>query len=237
MQSRTIQRALPKRVPLTKVLTPAQTRTMSFHPHAFFSSPSQHSSSFTPLFRLLDDFDSYSRHAPRRQSARTPTFTPKFDIKELPAHFELHGELAGINQRDITIEFTDPQTLSIRGRSERSSTAGTPPAAVEAEKATPTASEDGAATPKSDHQPTVEDEDAPATTVAAPEAVQEKPQQPKEPEERLWVSERSVGSFARAFTFPGRVEQDGVTASMKDGILSVVVPKAKKHESRRIEIL
>ncbi|OBT78144.1 hypothetical protein VF21_02710 [Pseudogymnoascus sp. 05NY08] len=210
---------------------------MSFHPHAFFSSPSHSASSFTPLFRLLDDFDTYSRHAPRQCARAEKTFVPKFDVKELPNHFELHGELAGINQRDVTIEFTDPQTLSIRGRSERSYTAGTPPAAIEAEAATPTVSEDGATTPKSDHQPTVEDEDAPATTVAAPEAVQPEKPQKKEPEERLWISERSIGSFARSFTFPGRIDQDGVTASMKDGILSVVVPKTKKHESRKIEIM
>jgi HSP20 family molecular chaperone IbpA len=161
-------------------------------------------------------------------------------VKELPTHFELHGELAGINQSDVTIEFTDPQTLSIRGRSERTYTAGTPPTAIEAEESVAAITEDGTHTPKSDHQPTVEDEDEPTTTVAAPEAVkpqqQQQQQKPKEPEERYWVSERSVGSFARAFTFPGRIDQDAVTASMKDGILTVVVPKAKKHESRKIEI-
>ncbi|KFY14042.1 hypothetical protein V492_02883 [Pseudogymnoascus sp. VKM F-4246] len=240
MQTRTIQRTLPKRIPLSKIITPTQTRTMSFHPHAFFSAPSHsHSnSSFTPLFRLLDDFDSYSRHAPRQNARAEKTFVPKFDVKELPTQFELHGELAGINQRDVTIEFTDPQTLSIRGRSERSYSAGTPPAAaIEAGIETPAVSEDGATTPKSDHQPTVEDEDAPATTVAAREAVKADKPQKKEPEEKFWVSERSIGSFARSFTFPGRIDQDGVTASMKDGILSVVVPKAKKHESRKIEIL
>ena len=210
---------------------------MSFHPHSFFSSPPQ--SSFTPLFRLLDDFDTYSHHVSGRHSTRTATFTPKFDVKELPTRFELHGELAGINQRDVNIEFTDPQTLSIRGRSERSYTAGTPPATIEAEKPVAAITEEGITTPKSDHQPSVEDEDASYSTVTAPApeaAVQAQQQKPKEPEERFWVSERSVGSFARAFTFPGRIDQDGVTASMKDGILSVVVPKATKHEGRKIEI-
>ncbi|KFX95310.1 hypothetical protein V495_08654 [Pseudogymnoascus sp. VKM F-4514 (FW-929)] len=210
---------------------------MSFHPHAFFSSPSQSTSSFTPLFRLLDDFDTYSRHAPRQSARAEKTFVPKFDVAELPNHFELHGELAGIKQSDVAIEFTDPQTLSIRGRAERSYSSGTPAAAIEEGAATPAISEDGATTPKSDHQPTVEDEDAPTTTVAAPAAVQPEKKQKKEPEERLWISERSIGSFARVFHFPGRIDQDGVTASMKDGILSVVVPKAKKHESRKIEIL
>jgi len=207
---------------------------MSFHPHSFLASASPSSTSFTPLFRLLDDFDTYTRASP----ARTATiFNPKFDARELPTHFELHGELAGVNQRDITIEFTDPQTLSIRGRSERSYTSGTPPATIEAGKPT-AAIEEGATTQKADHQPSVEDEDAASTTVTAQSVQAQKPkeQKPKEPEERLWVSERSVGSFARSFTFPGRIDQDAVTASMKDGILTVVVPKAKKHESRKIQI-
>ena len=209
---------------------------MAFYPHAFFSSPSQSASSFSPLFRLLDDYDTYSRETPRQIARAEKTFVPKFDVKELPNHFELHGELAGINQRDVTIEFTDPQTMSIRGRTEHSYTAGTPPAAIEAGSAKPAITEHGATTPKGGRQPTVEEEGAPATSVAAPESVQPEKSQKKEPEERFWISERSIGSFARAFTFPGRIDQDGVTASMKDGILSVVVPKAKKHESRKIEI-
>lgn len=40
-----------------------------------------------------------------------------------------------------------------------------------------------------------------------------------------WVSERSVGEFHRTFTFPSRVDNEGVKAKLKDGILSVTVPK------------
>ncbi len=50
------------------------------------------------------------------------------------------------------------------------------------------------------------------------------------------MSERSVGEFSRSFSFPVRVDQDAVKASMKNGILSILVPKAKKHESRKIDI-
>lgn len=210
---------------------------MSFYPHAIFSSPSPSSSTFSPLFRLLDDYDTYARQTPRQIARAEKTFVPKFDVKELPTHFELHGELAGIDQRDVSIEFTDPQTMSIRGRTERSYTAGTPPAAIEAGAQAPAITE-GTTSQKGGRQATVEDEEgAPATSVAARESAQVEKAQKKEPEERFWVSERSIGSFARSFTFPGRIDQDGVTASMKNGILSVVVPKAKKHESRKIEIM
>jgi len=58
----------------------------------------------------------------------------------------------------------------------------------------------------------------------------------KKPAAKYWVSERSVGQFSRTFTFPNRVDQDNVKASMKNGILSVIVPKSKKPESRKITI-
>jgi HSP20 family molecular chaperone IbpA len=37
------------------------------------------------------------------------TFSPKFDVKEAADAYELHGELLGIKQEDIKIEFTDAQ--------------------------------------------------------------------------------------------------------------------------------
>lgn len=54
--------------------------------------------------------------------------------------------------------------------------------------------------------------------------------------ERVWLSERSVGEFSRAFTFAERVDQDRVTATLDNGVLSVVVPKAPKHVVRRVLI-
>jgi HSP20 family protein len=56
------------------------------------------------------------------------TFIPKFDVKEIAQAYELHGKLPGIEQKDVEIEFTDQQTLIIKGRTKRSYTKGTPPA-------------------------------------------------------------------------------------------------------------
>ncbi|KAH7146678.1 alpha-crystallin-related protein, partial [Dactylonectria estremocensis] len=53
---------------------------------------------------------------------------------------------------------------------------------------------------------------------------------------KYWLTERSVGEFSRRFSFPTGVDQDSISASFKDGILSIVVPKVKKHESRRIHV-
>jgi HSP20 family protein len=216
---------------------------MSFFPRAFVDTDA---TSFTPLFRLLDDFDTYSRntggngnqHHGRRGHMRT--FQPRFDVKELPEAYELHGELPGIEQKDVEIEFTDPQTLTVRGRTERSYTSGTPPShLVEGQKSSGAITEGGEQQQQqSSHKATVEDEkeankDKTETSMTTTD---QKSQQQQEPQAKYWVSERSVGEFARSFSFPGRVDQDAVKASMKNGILSIVVPKAKKHESRKIVI-
>ncbi|KAK0743000.1 HSP20-like chaperone [Schizothecium vesticola] len=69
---------------------------------------------------------------------------------------------------------------------------------------------------------------------AAPQAPAPAPA--KAASERVWLSERSVGEFSRAFTFAERVDQDRVTATLDNGVLSVVVPKAPRHVVRRVLI-
>jgi len=217
---------------------------MAFFPRSFITStPSE--PSFNPLFRLLDDFDTYSRsntghYQPRRHQGHVKTYTPKFDVRELADSYELHGELPGIEQKDVEIEFTDHQTLTVRGRTERQYTSSNSPAADYVEITKPT--EEITAADQTDgqnsHKATVEDEDAPATQedTTSTEVTKHEEEKPQEPQAKFWVSERSVGEFSRTFSFPIRVDQDGVRASMKNGVLSVVIPKAKKVESRKITI-
>ena len=230
---------------------------MAFFPRQFYH-PQTTTTSFTPLFRLLDDFDTYSRQcnpgaSDTRRTCATQ-FQPKFDVREVGDAYELHGELPGVSKENVQIEFTEPQTLVIRGKVERTYTAGTSP------NETPVADEDtnmtSAATETDDtqsrhsHQATVEDEDESDAhesgfeEIENPEKQQvqkiaeEKPVEKKQPADqaKYWLTERSVGQFSRSFNFPSRVDQDTVTASFQDGILSVTVPKAKKHESRRITV-
>jgi len=184
-------------------------------------------SEFAPLFRLLDDYDVHrsSRNGGGFSSVRS--WAPKFDVREVKDAYELDGELPGIDQKDISIEFTDPHTLVIRGRTEREYSSGSPSGAIE------DAAEDSESTNKS-QKATVEDEDAPASTETAVEKAQSK--EVSTPKSKYWVSERSVGEFHRTFSFPTRVEQDAVKASLKNGILSIVVPKAAARTSKRITI-
>jgi len=161
------------------------------------------------------------------------SFQPKFDVKELPEAYELHGDLPGIEQNNIAIEFTDIQTITVKGRTERSYTSGTPPGAIESSKATGTITEAGET---NNHHATIEDEGTEGTATEVVKAAPKETKETKEPEAKYWVSERSVGEFSRSFTFPVRVDQDNVIASMKNGVLSIIIPKSKKNEGRKITI-
>jgi HSP20 family molecular chaperone IbpA len=216
---------------------------MSLFSHPFAS---EYPTSFTPLFRLLDDFDNYSRDTQgtpgssggRHHHNKVRTFSPRFDVREVQDGYELHGELPGIEQKDVEIEFTDAQTLTVRGRTERSYTSGTPPSRqVEGQKSGGAITEGGEQQHQS-HKATVEDENEAGkseTQVVTQNQNQQVQHQPQD-QAKYWVSERSVGEFARSFSFPNRVDQENVKASMKNGILSIWVPKAKKHEARKIQI-
>ena len=213
-------------------------RNMSLFPR-YLGYPSYDSSdSLTPFFRLLDDFDTFRQVAPqanRANSQLAKTFNPKFDVKETENAYELHGELAGVEQKDVEIEFTDQQTLSIKGRSERSYQKGTPP-----DRLLGQGQEQGKITEGGEHKPrkaSVADESEEQQKELGQVEVSGNKEKKEEPTEKFWVSERSVGEFARSFHFPSKVDQEGVKASMKNGILSIHVPKAREVKGgKRITI-
>lgn len=204
---------------------------MEYLPQAITSNPS-----FTPLFRLLDDFEKYSHHLGggnerHHHRSRLPPFCPKFDLRELTDAFELDGELAGVQRKDMTIEFTDAQTMVIRGSVERSCTSGTLSAALEGNTLmTPAIAaapvDKGARSPARSENETASTNGATALAPPATDADGIK----------YMLSERSIGEFLRSFTFPEDVHQDGVIAKLEDGILCIRVPKAKKQERRRVAI-
>ena len=220
----------------------------------FFPHFNNVGSDFAPLFRLLDSATA-DLVPSSRQQART-TFTPRFDVREVGAAYELQGELPGIEQKDLDIQFLDERTLVIRGRTATESTKTNNEAAEAAEAAEPAkavdneAADDTVSEKSANYQKaSVEDEyvDAgaeseaaegvktPASTHAevAPTAETRKA---AEPSFKYWVSERSVGEFERRFSFPGRVELENVKASLRNGILSVVVPKVVGNNPRRINV-
>jgi len=48
--------------------------------------------------------------------------------------------------------------------------------------------------------------------------------------------ERGHGRFSRAFALPSAIAVDEITADLKDGVLTVTIPKANARGSRRVEV-
>lgn len=54
--------------------------------------------------------------------------------------------------------------------------------------------------------------------------------------ETYYACERTYGSFTRSFTLPEGSDADNVKAEMKDGVLSLVVPKKPEVQAKRIQV-
>jgi HSP20 family protein len=203
----------------------------------FFRQPAAYFSPEATFLNLLTELDQPQAKscAPRQARTQPQSFTPRFDVTEVAHAYELYGELPGLEQKDVTIEFSDAQTLVIKGKTERLASHPTAPQ-PEAEPET---------TSEKAHSATVEDEydeadtplATPATTATAAATETEKPREQTEPKPQFWVKERRVGEFARSFSFSQRIDQDGVKAALKNGILTVVVPKSQKSGKVAVNVL
>ncbi|WAO97182.1 SHSP domain-containing protein [Fusarium falciforme] len=196
---------------------------MAFFPRNYYNTDV----SFTPLFQLLNDFDHYSRQGQSGRHTGLAHWQPKFDACETDEAYELHGEIPGMNKEDVQIEFTEPQTMVIRGKTERTYTFGSRPAGLVEGATMHGAITGGEGEHSTSHRATGEVKRSQQT---------EKAERQPDDKAKYWLSERSVGEFSRSFSFPASVDQNRVSASFSDGILSIIVPKVKKHESRRINI-
>ncbi|KAK1244803.1 hypothetical protein MKX08_004432 [Trichoderma sp. CBMAI-0020] len=47
---------------------------------------------------------------------------------------------------------------------------------------------------------------------------------------KYWIAERNIGEFYRAFTFPQRVQQNGTTATLESGVLTIRIPKMAEDD-------
>lgn len=206
--------------------------------------------SFAPFFRFIDAFDNHqSSKRGGQQSLFRQSFNPKFDVVETKDAYELHGEIPGAERKDISIEFTEPQTIVVHGRVERQRTEGTPPSGlVEGSKDSAGAITEGGeqapASPSESHRATVTDEETEAakerggasgkTQQVAHANASNSQKQAHKP--KYWVQERSVGEFHRTFSFPVPVDEGAVKATLNNGVLTVSIPKAEKRSNRRVNI-
>jgi HSP20 family protein len=208
-----------------KFLTTQRPRAMSLFPRYATASP--YDGGFRSLFRMMDDIaTNYENATPSSTSIRA--FSPKFDVVEVKDAYRLHGELPGLDQKDVSIEFTDPHTLVIKGHVEHHYEHSEP--ADEGDKEAAGAS----------HKVTVEDESAEKskeTAMTTTGGDKKDVVKAGHHKTKYWVSERSVGEFHRSFNFPSSVDQEGVKATLKQGVLSITVPKLSATKgSRKINI-
>ncbi len=60
----------------------------------------------------------------------------------------------------------------------------------------------------------------------------------REPESANWHRrERSQGRFSRTLTLPWEVDADKVQATLRDGVLSVRLPKAESAKPKKVKVL
>jgi HSP20 family protein len=64
----------------------------------------------------------------------------------------------------------------------------------------------------------------------------ERRQEKEEKGSRFHRVERSYGSFVRSFTLPESVDEGGVKAEYKDGVLALHLPKSEKVKPKAIDV-
>lgn len=66
----------------------------------------------------------------------------------------------------------------------------------------------------------------------------EKKSQSERKDENIHVSERSYGMFERSTRLPSAVDEDKIDATLKDGVLTLVLPKTAEEQakSRKIKV-
>ena len=214
--------------------------------HPFFGNRSW-GNELAPLFRLMDE-PSFPFGQFNARLQPNFSFTPRFDVREVGDKYELRGELPGVEAENLHVEFSDEKTLIIRGQVDKEQTSGTDKA-VEAAPTDDKVADDNESTYStgSYQKPSVEGEEdevaatpaesTPETAEAPAEAQPEtKEAEPAQEQARYWLHERSTGTFQRTFNFSSRIDQEAVTASLKNGILSVVVPKLAAPAAKRITV-
>jgi HSP20 family protein len=55
-------------------------------------------------------------------------------------------------------------------------------------------------------------------------------------EEKVHRAERSYGAFRRSITLPSHIEADKIEASMQDGVLRILMPKAPDVQAKHIRV-
>jgi HSP20 family protein len=64
----------------------------------------------------------------------------------------------------------------------------------------------------------------------------EKKREREEKEENYHIIERTYGSFSRSVRLPAVVQEDKVKANYKDGVITIILPKAEQAKEKSVTI-
>jgi HSP20 family protein len=84
--------------------------------------------------------------------------------------------------------------------------------------------------------PGVKQEDLEVTLSGQQLTIRARRPQPAQDERKYHITERSHGEFQRTLTVPSELDTDGIEASLKDGVLTLYLPKQASRQPRSIPI-
>lgn len=197
------------------------------------------------LDQLSSDLDSHLNDAfgSSAQSGwqKLLTSSPKFDVKETEAAYILEGEIPGVAKKDINLSFSDDSTLVLKAQSElvreegkkpeNSSSQPTKQIEDKTEKSSGATGPENSASEMSGANPDATklgNSDTAVTTTNQSTDVG----QSASPKPTYHLTERAHSSFQRVFSFPSQIKHDEVKASLKNGVLSVTIPKLSPEPAK-----
>ncbi|GAN03001.1 heat shock protein 30 [Mucor ambiguus] len=156
---------------------------------------------------------------------------PATNILETPEIYELQSEIPGVDKDNINIEVPDSHTLTIIGRVQEDGGSTKKEDKMEEDSISPVAAEThtDSTQPQDVQSPSIESS---ATANVPPSASPKAVQISKKP--AWWTNERvlgSFGSFRRSFFFLDPITADGATATLKSGVVKIVLHKVKDLKS------
>jgi HSP20 family protein len=84
--------------------------------------------------------------------------------------------------------------------------------------------------------PGVRQEDLEVTVSGQHLTIRARRPQPAQDERKYHITERSYGEFQRSLSLPSEVDASGIEASLKDGVLTLYLPKQASKQPRTIPI-
>jgi len=151
------------------------------------------------------------------------------NVSETENEYRVELEVPGYKKNEVNIEFgADGKSVTISGATEESREEGTRPQGVTVEEVP----EEGERKPQQQQEkPKGEQQQSTAVAQSDQERQVGQPAGPK-----YWISERTVGSFTRTFSFRNALDAEKASASLDHGVLTVIIPKATKSSAKKITI-